>query len=354
MTREAFLGSRASVTSTHKRPPHRLSGYVCRGFSFGTPYGLARTLQAVRSPSFLHPSSGIGPGPRTRSSALRTGVRSLVRQVGRLRRASSNESARRIDLSAAQTLRRLRRAASRRPSSPPSTLSPGSRPSPGPRGLEAPVQRPPRVHLLRVGESGLLSWGFCLLERPRGFEAHARSRLTESPGDRPASPRTRRLPGGVRPHRLGPIHAPLPERPVAVRVGRLVRVVPARTWHPALPYGVSLRFPAPPFSGSASTLQNPYAHIAGRSRHLETAFRSPTAGIPFQALPRRGRCSRPVSSLPHQPLALTVDPGLPSSPACLLAGKLVAHGPFPDTRLMLPIARRSLAPLWGYFYPSGL
>ena len=61
MTREAFLGSRASVTSTLKRPPHHLSGYVCRGFTFGTPYGFARTLQAVRSLSFLHPSSGIRP-----------------------------------------------------------------------------------------------------------------------------------------------------------------------------------------------------------------------------------------------------------------------------------------------------
>ena len=61
MTREAFLGSRASVTSTHKRPPHRFSGYVCRGFTCDTPYGLARTLQAVRSLSFLHPSSGVGP-----------------------------------------------------------------------------------------------------------------------------------------------------------------------------------------------------------------------------------------------------------------------------------------------------
>ena len=61
MSCEAFLGSRASATSTLKSVSASLSGYVCRGFAYGTPYRFTRTLPIVRSPSFLHPSSGIGP-----------------------------------------------------------------------------------------------------------------------------------------------------------------------------------------------------------------------------------------------------------------------------------------------------
>ena len=60
MTREAFLGSRASVTSV-QRTSASLSGYVRCGFSYSAPYRFTRTLPIVRSPSFLHPSSGVGP-----------------------------------------------------------------------------------------------------------------------------------------------------------------------------------------------------------------------------------------------------------------------------------------------------
>ncbi len=69
MTCEAFLGSRASATSTRKLVSASLSGYVCRGFAYGTPYRFTRTLPVVRSLSFLHPSSGIGP---TRGAGILT------------------------------------------------------------------------------------------------------------------------------------------------------------------------------------------------------------------------------------------------------------------------------------------
>jgi hypothetical protein len=91
------------------------------------------------------PGESRSGGPGAHSRCATHGVAPCA--SGRpFRRACSFETARRFDLSAAQTLRRLRRAASRRPSTPPSTLSPGSRPSPGPRGFGAPVQRPPRSH----------------------------------------------------------------------------------------------------------------------------------------------------------------------------------------------------------------
>ena len=61
MTCEAFLGSIAPATSTQKTVSASLSGYVCRGFAYGTPYRFTRTLPVVRSPSFLHPSSDIRP-----------------------------------------------------------------------------------------------------------------------------------------------------------------------------------------------------------------------------------------------------------------------------------------------------
>jgi hypothetical protein len=77
----------------------------------------------------------------------------------------------------------------------------------------------------------------------------------------------------------------------------------------------SLRSPPPVFADFGSMLGNPSARTTSRSRLLVTAFHSPAAGIPFQALPRRGHSSRPITSLSRLRLYTPVDFTLSSSPA---------------------------------------
>ena len=67
---EAFLVSMASMTSAHNRPPHQLSGYVKRGFTYASPYCLGPGRLPPGSPSLLHPSSA-PPNPKVQGDTDR-------------------------------------------------------------------------------------------------------------------------------------------------------------------------------------------------------------------------------------------------------------------------------------------
>ncbi len=65
-----------------------------------------------------------------------------------------------------------------------------------------------------------------------------------------------------------------------------------------------------PFSPTASARQSSPAIHRPQSQQLETAFRSPTAGLPLRALPQPGQRFQPISSPPRRHMIRTVDHAL--------------------------------------------
>jgi hypothetical protein len=114
-----------------------------------------------------------------------------------------------------------------------------------------------------------------------------------------------------------------------------------------------LGFSPPFFKGEVSTPQSSPAHAPGRSRLLETAFPSPTAGIPLQALPRLGHRSRPISSLSRRSRSRPVRSRTPLLSGNESGGE--AHRPFSvicaETRV--PNSSSNFRSPLGFFVPSG-
>ena len=108
----------------------------------------------------------------------------------------------------------------------------------------------------------------------------------------------------------------------------------------------------PPFDERLSQQRTSPARAALRSQQLKTAFRSPTAGIPFQALPRQGRSSWPIPSLLRPDFSRPVDFELPSSKALQPPGRIAVQNPLPGSSRSLRPARYLFAPRRGFYSPS--
>jgi hypothetical protein len=115
----------------------------------------------------------------------------------------------------------------------------------------------------------------------------------------------------------------------------------------------SLRSTRAAFLARASILGNSPARTSGRSRNLDTAFRSPDPGIPSQALPNRGRRSRPITSVSHWPWFEPVNSALTSSPAFAKWGRSPREARFPISHQRSRLLSRLSLPS-GVFRPLGI